>query len=245
MRCEGPATGGARDEPTTFVTTQWRSRTRTSWPTSGAARAGEAVGIVSEVQFIRRRGALFTGIGHRDGVKVENGPMSYTPLKTDAAPQSIRDFVRLHVDMQLLDVHTMLRLPFGDQPGMEGGCNFATVSVLCSVIAGASTVFFRQNGLAGPRFEELLIRFYPWDVQPRGGVEPDIAVRAIYKEYRNPLAHALAVSTRTVGRGADQRILVDTRRIPLGVIKRALTEDAITALEVPDGPPPTWLTPVV
>lgn len=171
--------------------------------------------------------------------------MSYTPLKTDAAPQSIRDFVRLHVDMQLHDVHTMLRLPIQSQPGMEGGCNFASVSVLCSVVAGASTVFFRQGGLAGPRFEELLTRFYPWDVQPRGGVEPDVAVRAIYKEYRNPLAHALAVSTRTVGRGADQRVLVDTRGLPLGVIKQALTEEAVMALEAPDGPPPMWLTPIV
>lgn len=171
--------------------------------------------------------------------------MPYIPLKTDAAPQSIRDFVRLHVDMQLHDVHTMLRMPIRDQPGMEGGCNFATVSVLCSVVAGASTVFFRQGGLAGRRFEELLTRFYPWDVQPRGGVEPDVAVRAIYKEYRNPLAHALAVSTRTVGRGADQRILVDTRGVSLGVIKQALREEAVMALEAPDGPAPTWLTPVV
>jgi hypothetical protein len=104
---------------------------------------------------------------------------------------------------------------------------------------------FVRAGWRGPRFEELLTQFYPWDVQPRGGVEPDVAVRAIYKEYRNPLAHALAVSTRTVGRGADQRILVDTRGVPLGVIKRALTEDAVMALEAPDGPPPAWLTPAV
>ena len=56
---------------------------------------------------------------------------------------------RLHVDMQLHDVHTMLRLPIRDQPGMEGGCNFASVSVLCSVVAGASTVFFRQVAWRG------------------------------------------------------------------------------------------------
>ena len=108
--------------------------------------------------------------------------MSYIPLRTDGTPQSIRDFVRLHVDMQLHDVHTMLRLPIREEPGMEGGCNFATVSVLCSVIAGASTVFFRQGGLAGLRFEELLTRFYPWHAQRPGGVEPQVAVRAIYRD---------------------------------------------------------------
>lgn len=171
--------------------------------------------------------------------------MPYIPLRTDGAPQSIRDFVSLHVDMQLHDVHTMLRLPIREQPGMEGGCNFATVSVLCSLVAGASTVFLRQSGLAGHRFEELVTRFYPWHAQPCGGVEQQVAVRAIYREYRNPLAHALAVSTRTVGRGVHQLILVDTRRVPLGVIKQALTEDAVMSLEAPNGPPPTWLTPVV
>jgi hypothetical protein len=45
--------------------------------------------------------------------------------------------------MQLADVHAILRLPLEAMEGMEGGCNFASVSVLCAVIAGASTIFFR------------------------------------------------------------------------------------------------------
>jgi hypothetical protein len=170
--------------------------------------------------------------------------MAYTPLRTDAAPESIRDFVRLHVDMQLHDVHTMLRLPLKES-GMEGGCNFASVSVLCAVLAGASTVFFRQHGPDGKRFTDLLAEHYPWDSQPRGGVEPSIAISAIYERYRNPLVHALAVSTRKAGRGAARRVVVDTQEKPLGVIKQALTEEAVVALEQPDGPAPDWLTPVV
>jgi hypothetical protein len=171
--------------------------------------------------------------------------MAFLPLATDAAPSSIRDFVRRHVDMQLADVHAMLRLPLDALEGMEGGCNFASVSVLCAVVAGASTIFFRQQGAARPRFRDVLTLFYPWEEQPKGGVQPAIAVNAIYDEYRNPLAHALAVSTRTQGRGSGQTIVVDTRVRPLAVIKRALTEDAVMALEQPDGPPPSWLTPVV
>lgn len=171
--------------------------------------------------------------------------MAYKPLKTDDAPQSIRDFVRVHVDMQLHDVHTMLLLPLPGQVGMEGGCNFAAVSTLSSLIAGASTVFFRQGGEAGPRFRDLLTKYYPWDEQPSGGVDRDVAVKAIYKEYRNPLAHALAVSTRTVGRGASQQILVETRRKPLGVIKPRRTEEQIVILERPEGPPPSWLSAIV
>jgi hypothetical protein len=77
--------------------------------------------------------------------------MAYIPLRTHAAPESIRDFVRLHVDMQLHDVHTMLRLPPTRESGMEGGCNFASVSVLCAVLAGASTVFFRQRARSRER----------------------------------------------------------------------------------------------
>jgi hypothetical protein len=44
-------------------------------------------------------------------------------------------------------------------------------------------------------------------------------------------AAALAVSTHTVGCGFGQRILVDTRKRPIGVVKRALTEEAVMLLE--------------
>src|SRR3954466_15230861 len=105
--------------------------------------------------------------------------MPYIPLQTDAAPPSIQDFVHSHVDMQLYDVHTMLRLPFVNRIGMEGGCNFARVSVLCAIIAGASTIFFRQDGTSGSRFRDVLTEHFPWAEQPRGGVEPSVATRAI------------------------------------------------------------------
>ena len=90
-----------------------------------------------------------------------------------------------------------------------------------------------------------LAAHYPWDSQPRGGVEPSIAISAISGRYRNPLVHALAVSTRKSGRGPARRIVVDTAEKPLGVIKQALTEEAVVALERRDGPAPNWLTPVI
>lgn len=170
--------------------------------------------------------------------------MAYRPLTTTRAPKSIRAFVATHVDMQFADVHTMLRLPLGGD-GLEAGCNFACVSTLCGLIAGASTIFFSQTGSNGERFKGVLNEYYPWRLQPKGGVSQAETVDALYSDYRNPLAHAWAVSTREQGRHPDKRVIMNANARVLGVVKQALTEQAITALETPSGPAPSWLTPAV
>lgn len=170
--------------------------------------------------------------------------MSYRPLAVKRAPKSIRDFVSKHIDMQFADVHTMLRLPL-DSDGLEAGCNFACVSSLCGLIAGASTIFYGQTGSNGERFRSVLDDYYPWRLQPAGGVSQAETVDALYSDYRNPLAHSWAVSTREVGRHSNKRVVMDANARALGVVKRALTEQAITTLETPSGRAPSWLTPAV
>jgi hypothetical protein len=64
--------------------------------------------------------------------------MPYRPLNATRAPNSIRDFIATHVDMQFADMHAMLRLPL-DEDGLAAGCNFACLSPLCGIIASAST----------------------------------------------------------------------------------------------------------
>jgi hypothetical protein len=102
--------------------------------------------------------------------------VAFRGLYTEQAPQSIRDFVRQYVDMQFADVHAMLRLPITTDVGLEAGCNFAAVSTLCGLIAGASTLFYRQNGSNGDRFRGVLNDYYPWGQQPSGGVSQETTV---------------------------------------------------------------------
>jgi hypothetical protein len=170
--------------------------------------------------------------------------MPYRPLTTTRAPKSIRDFVATHIDMQFADVHAMLRLPLTDD-GLEAGCNFACVSTLCRLIAGASTIFYKQTGFNGERFKGVLNDYYPWPMQPKGGVPQTEAVAALYSEYRNPLAHAWAVSTKEVGKHQNKRVIMDGSAKVFGVVKQALTEEAVAALETPTGRAPSWFTPVV
>ena len=170
--------------------------------------------------------------------------MPYRPLATTRAPKSIRDFVAKHIDMQFADVHAMLRLPL-DGDGLEAGCNFACVSSLCGLIAGASTIFYSQRGSNAERFKGVLNDYYPWRLQPRGGATQSEGVAAIYSDYRNPLAHAWAVSTREVGKHPNKRVIMDGSAKVFGVVKQALTEEAVAELETPTGRAPSWLTPIV
>ena len=170
--------------------------------------------------------------------------MPYRPLAAARAPESIRDFIAKHIDMQFADVHAMLRLPLNDD-GLKAGCNFASVATLCGLIAGASTIFYSQSGSNAERFKGVLIDYYPWRLQPKGGASQAESVAAIYADYRNPLAHAWAVSTKEVGKHPNKRIIMDGSAKVLGVVKQALTEEAVAALEVSTGRAPSWLTPVV
>jgi hypothetical protein len=171
--------------------------------------------------------------------------MSYCPLATPGACRSIRDFVANHLDMQLADIHAMLRLAMPHIDGLEAGCNLASVASLCGVIAGVSTVFYRQTGSPSARFHGVLTDFYPWKQQPSGGAPRDVSVKAINDNYRNPLVHTLAVATETEGRGRATATHVSSDLRPFGVGKQGLMPGALAALEKRRDRRQVWLPPVV
>jgi hypothetical protein len=88
-------------------------------------------------------------------------------------------------------------------------------------------------------------RLLPVAATAKGGATQAESVAAIYADYRNPLAHAWAISTKEVGKHPNKRIIMDGSAKVLGVVKQALTEKAVAALEASTGRAPSWLTPVV
>lgn len=141
-----------------------------------------------------------------------------------------------HVDMQFMDLRTMLRLP---SAGLAGGCNFAVASFLFNVIAGSSVCFYKTSAAAftakgdrGTRFEGLLADFYPWQGEP---VAKATAIDILYDAARNPLAHSLGLEAPPpAGHVA--------REIPLA--KRPLSEAEIAELE-DETVKPVWVGPTV
>src|SRR6266446_4256412 len=107
---------------------------------------------------------------------------------------SLRRLLAEHVDMQFIDLRTMLRLPMA---GLAGGCNFAAASFLFNIIAGSSVCFYKTNEQAftekrdrSQRFRMVLTDFYPWHGEL---VDKGEAIEILYEAARNPLAHSLGL----------------------------------------------------
>jgi hypothetical protein len=113
----------------------------------------------------------------------------------------VYDFVFNHVRMQFEDVGTMLRLPMQSY-GLNNGCNFASASVICNLISGVSVTMFQPAVIhkpdkhgnmqmigSGEAFKEFVKAFYP---DPSPLRRSDVA-DVLYKQLRNPFAHALGV----------------------------------------------------
>ncbi|MCW5892058.1 MAG: hypothetical protein KIT14_16155 [bacterium] len=163
--------------------------------------------------------------------------MAYTPLRiSPTTPRVVESFVRRHVDMQFHDVHCMLRLPLREA-GLDAGCNFSTAVCLLTLISGLSTTMFRRTGRSGERFLAILEECYPWELEAGDGPGAEEGARILYYVFRNPLAHALGVSTEHVGSGAARRAM--RQRIgdgPYVVIGRGgeLSEEDVEQLETSD-----------
>ncbi len=107
---------------------------------------------------------------------------------------ALKRLLENQVDMQFIDLRTLLRLP---QFGLVGGCNFTAASVLFNVIAGSSVCFYnpskdvldeRRN--RSERFRGLLTEFYPWQEEL---IPKDEGIEVLYKSARNTLAHSLGL----------------------------------------------------
>ena len=116
----------------------------------------------------------------------------------------VYEFVFNHVRMQFEDIGAMVRLPM-QAHGLNNGCNFASVSVICNLISGVSVTIFqpavsqkadRHGNLqvigSGEAFKEFVRAFYP---DPTAQRRSDVA-DVLYKQLRNPFAHALGVLSR-------------------------------------------------
>lgn len=143
--------------------------------------------------------------------------------------QARNDLKRLlaeHVDMQFVDLRTMLKLPAG---GLAGGCNFAAASFLFNIIAGSSVCFYKTSNAAfttkgdrGQRFKMVLTDFYPWHGE---AVAKGTAIDILYEAARNPLAHSLGLEAPPTAGHVPREIVLAKR--PLSEIEIMQLEDEV------------------
>ena len=109
----------------------------------------------------------------------------------------------IQVDMQFVDLATLLQLPL-EHLGLMGGCNLTATVAACSIISGASVLFFEAsldsvlgklsdaNSLrSGERFRRLVDNYFPWEDDEV--VLLSDASSLLYAHTRNPLTHRLGV----------------------------------------------------
>lgn len=108
----------------------------------------------------------------------------------------IVSFLKFQVDMWFNDLRILLRLPLADLDS-KAGCNFTTATMLLNIIAGGSVCFydvsekaFSQRGDRSERFENLLIKYYPWEEESFNSEEGS---ELLYGQTRNPLVHSLGL----------------------------------------------------
>lgn len=143
----------------------------------------------------------------------------------------LRAFVEWGIDMQLADIHDMLRLPLADL-GLDAGHNFAAATSLANLIAGASVWFYdaseqglRDRGDRSRRYRAILERYWPWDDGETVRAEEGSDV--LYGHVRNPLAHAFGLPDPEDG------VLIQIQKSPL-------TEEQIEQLEI-STTRPSWV----
>ena len=142
----------------------------------------------------------------------------------------LKKLLEAHIDMQLSDIHTILK----------SGCNLSVTALLLNMISGVSVCFFNvpadapiqvfSPGDRGKRFTDLLDQFYPWlgdDALPKAE-----CISLLYREVRNPLTHGLAL---------DNPVLT-THKVELATTR--VNESQVNELENSPNRP-SWLPPTV
>jgi hypothetical protein len=149
--------------------------------------------------------------------------------------QLVYDFVFNHVRMQFEDIGAMLRLPM-QADGLNNGCNFASAAVICNLISRVSMTIFQPAVIhkpdrcgnmqmigSGEAFKEFVKAFHP-DPSPQR--RSDVA-DVLYKQLRNPFAHALGVLSRGAYRLEIKKVLSTNAATP----GDGLTQPEVTAIE--------------
>lgn len=169
--------------------------------------------------------------------------MAYQALSLPPGiPKDVESIIRNQLEPQLIDAHAMLRLPIREDPGLQGGCNFAATQVLLSLVSGVSVTLYDPNALSrrgdrGKLFKDVLVNHYPWD-QERNIAGAQLGANAaeqLYGLFRNPLAHTLGVIDPQ-DNPSGRRVIVEKGSIPENDIE--LTEKAVTR-------PSDWRNPTL
>ncbi len=184
--------------------------------------------------------------------------MAYKKLDLDCKEKwpRVEWLVRNLLELYLVDLHHMLRLPLKEK-GIKGGCNFSAAHTLLAAVSGVSTTLYKQRkGPYEAPFKGALRDFYPWDAEegaPLGDNEKDEIVDALWDEFRGVLTHHAGLPTewdkikrqwapaelgyrvvikrwvKTNGNGlAESKIetLEEAKKWPFTVMKRTLVIDS-------------------
>jgi len=123
----------------------------------------------------------------------------------------------------------MLWLPEPDY-GLSAGCNFAITQVLMGAISGVSTILYMpsmHSGQSGLRFKNLLVEYYPWDLESSQSIAPKQAAEVLYAVFRNPLAHDLGLGLQK--KATTPKVLI--KRLTTKNGTRGLPEETIEEIE--------------
>lgn len=135
---------------------------------------------------------------------------------------SVKRFLDKHVEMQFMDLRSMLRLPTDE---LQGGCNFAATAVLLNLLSGFSVCLYKANlstrGDRGNRFKGMLGTYYPWQIGSEVNSKAE-GSKSLYELWRNPLAHSLGIHPGTEW---------------IGIWKSLLSASQIDLLECSSTPP--------
>lgn len=145
--------------------------------------------------------------------------------------------------MYFEDVRAMLALPRPDI-GIDAGCNFALIEVLCAVISGLSRVFRTDIAGAGRAFREVLA-LYPHDAEPPGAIVGPAFQEELWEGYRCNLTHSLGINAPDPERGTQRTIQARARptkivRAKAGGLGRAQIDQIEDIAQRP-----TWLGPTL
>jgi hypothetical protein len=167
-------------------------------------------------------------------------PSGYAELNGRPA---LAEMLRRQIDMQFAELATLLQLPLAGSD-LKAGANLTTTTLLCNIISGASVLFYepsldavrgRRSAVnplgSGQRFRAVLDAYFPWS--EAGPVPRRLAIDALYKYARNPLAHTLGV-------GKAPALLPGIRGRTVMLSKRPLPAHAVAELLRGDTPRPSW-----
>jgi hypothetical protein len=124
------------------------------------------------------------------------------------APERVRNHIkRFELSAWLQEAHWLLSRETEPTSGaFPRPFIYVTALFLLEIIGGISKAFYdHPSHRSGDRFLALLQHYYPWDLEPRGGVAATDGPRLLYKAFRNPFAHELGILDKNIEQSVTTR----------------------------------------